>query len=62
MIDAIPDPHQLGMGADGHTASLVRGDRVLEAHDRDVGISVPYQGVPRVTLTCKVLDAARYRL
>ena len=34
----------------------------LEAHDRDVGISVPYQGVPRMTLTYRVLDAARHRL
>src|SRR5258708_17153196 len=50
------------MGADGHTASLVPGDQLLEAHDRDVGISVPYQGVPRMTLTFRVLDAARHRL
>ena len=56
------DVVQLGMGADGHTASLVPGDQLLEAHDRDVGISVPYQGVPRMTLTFRVLDAARHRL
>jgi 6-phosphogluconolactonase len=56
------DVIQLGIGADGHTASLVSGDRLLEAHDRDVGISVPYQGVARMTLTLRVLGAARHRL
>jgi 6-phosphogluconolactonase len=56
------DVVQLGLGADGHTASLVPGDRLIEAHDRDVGISVPYQGVARMTLTLRVLDAARHRL
>ena len=56
------DVVQLGVGADGHTASLVLGDRLLEASDRDVGVSVPYQGVTRMTLTFRVLDAARHRL
>src|SRR5258708_7886357 len=56
------DVVQLGLGADGHTASLVPGDRLLEAHDRDVGISVPYKGVVRMTLTLRVLDAAPHRL
>jgi 6-phosphogluconolactonase len=56
------DVVHLGIGADGHTASLVPGDRLLEAHDRDVGISVPHQGVARMTLTLRVLDAARHRL
>lgn len=56
------DVVQLGLGADGHTASLVPGDRLLEVHDREVGISIPYQGVVRMTLTLRVLDAARHRL
>ena len=52
----------LGLGADGHTASLVPGDRLLQVRDRDVGISIPYQGVARMTLTYRALDAARHRL
>jgi hypothetical protein len=32
------------------------------SHDRDVGISVPCQGVARMTLTFRMLDAVRHRL
>jgi 6-phosphogluconolactonase len=49
----------LGLGVDGHTASLVPGDPVLDVHDHDVAISGPYQGRLRMTLTFPVLDAAR---
>ena len=38
------------------------GDRLLATDDRDVGISAPYHGVARMTLTLRVLDAARHRL
>jgi len=41
----------LGLGADGHTASLVPGDPVLEVADRDVAATGPYQGLRRMTLT-----------
>lgn len=52
----------LGLGADGHTASLVPGDAVLAIGDRDVALAGPYQGTRRMTLTLRALSAARHRL
>lgn len=48
----------LGLGDDGHTASLVPGDPVLEVSDRDVAFTREYQGRRRMTLTFSVLDRA----
>ncbi len=49
----------LGLGEDGHTASLVPGDPVLDVRDRDVAITHPYRGYRRMTLTFPVLNRAR---
>jgi 6-phosphogluconolactonase len=49
----------LGIGPDGHTASLVPGDPVLDVADRDVAVTGPYQARRRMTLTYPALDRAR---
>jgi 6-phosphogluconolactonase len=54
------DVAQLGIGADGHTASLIPGDPVLEVSDRPVAVSGPYQGHLRMTLTAPMRSAARH--
>ena len=55
----VVDLVHLGLGPDGHTASLVPGDPVLEVNDRDVAWSGPYQGRRRMTLTFPAIDRAR---
>jgi 6-phosphogluconolactonase len=53
----------LGLGSDGHTASLVPGDGVLEVQDRPVACTQHlYQGRIRMTLTYPLLNSAKQLL
>ena len=49
----------LGLGSDGHAASLVPGDPVLDVTDADVAMTQVYQGRRRMTLTYPILNRAR---
>ncbi|MEA2520402.1 MAG: 6-phosphogluconolactonase [Actinomycetota bacterium] len=52
----------LGLGEDGHTASLLPGDRAADVRDKNIAITGEYKGRRRMTITFPVLDHALFAL
>lgn len=53
------DVCHLGLGDDGHTASLIPGDPSVAVRDADVTTAGPYEGRMRMTLTASAINRAR---
>lgn len=55
----ILDIVHLGLGTDGHTASLFPGDPAVAVREHSVALTAAHQGYRRMTLTLPVLSRAR---
>ncbi|MEX2621704.1 MAG: 6-phosphogluconolactonase [Egibacteraceae bacterium] len=56
------DVVHLGVGSDGHTASLAPGEEAVQVSDRDVAVTGFYRGYRRMTMTLPLLSRARWTL
>lgn len=52
----------LGLGEDGHTASLIPGDRAMDVRDKNIAVTGAHEGRRRMTITFPVLDHAVFAL
>lgn len=62
LLPACIDVVQLGLGSDGHTASLVPHDLVLTEVARSIAVTGEYQGTRRMTMTASTIRSAAHRV